>query len=137
MTNDSDRSRATETLTDTTMLEFASVLDDYLGEEAVDNQGWPIGTLTCYWKSASGNVILLGITVNGQQSVRVVPGRPSQVDERNSCIRLEFGTDAVRSAPQFDCADELDKAFERSVYDHFHLTETEPEGGLRYFGRRS
>lgn len=97
----------TDALTDPAMIDFASVLD----EEVVDQEGAPIGTLACFWKSVSGLVIFLGIKVKGQQSVRIVPGRRSQVDDRNTCIRLGFEAEAIASAPRFDCADELDATF--------------------------
>ena len=132
MDNDAEKSIPADTLTDTQMLEFASVLEDFLGEEAVDKKGGPIGTLSCYWESAGGHVLFLGITVNGQESVRIVPGRPSQVDNRNTCLRLGFKAEEIRSAPQFDCAEEMTAILERSVYDHFHIAEPEPHDGLRY-----
>jgi len=127
----------TDALTDPAMIDFASVLDDFLDEEVVDQEGAAIGTLACFWKSVSGLVIFLGIKVNGQQSVRIVPGRRSQVDNRNTCIRLGFEAEAIASAPHFDGADELDPTFERRVYEHFGVAEDQPHGGLRYFSRES
>jgi hypothetical protein len=127
----------TDSLTDPAMIDFASVLDDFLDEEVVDQEGAPIGTLACFWKSVSGLVIFLGIRVKGQQSVRIVPGRRSQVDNRNTCIRLGYEAEAIASAPHFDCADELDATFEGRVYEHFGVTEDQPHGGLQYFSRES
>ena len=127
----------TDALTDPAMIDFASVLDDFLDEEVVDKQGTPVGTLACFWKSVSGLVIFLGIKVNGEESVRVVPGRPSQVDDRNTCIRLGFEAEAVESAPHFDCANEVDAKFERRVYEHFRVMEAQAHDGLRYFSRES
>jgi hypothetical protein len=126
-----------DSLTDPAMIDFASVLDDFLDEEVVDKQGTAIGTLACYWISVSGLLMFLGIKVNGQESVRIVPGRRSQVDNRNSCIRLGFDAGDIESAPRFDCANELDATFERSVYEHFRVGEAQPHGGLRYFARQS
>ena len=114
-----------DSLTDPAMIDFASVLDDFLDEEVVDKQGTAVGTLACYWKSASGLLLFLGIKVKGQESVRVVPGRRSQVDNRNTCIRLGFEAEDIESAPQFDCAIELDEPFERDVYEHFNIGEDE------------
>ena len=125
-----------DSLTDPGMIDFASVLDDFLDEEVVDSQGTAIGTLACYWKSVSGLLIFLGIKVNGQENVRVVPGRRSQVDNRNTCIRLSFDAGDIESAPRFDCANELDAVFERSIYEHFGVTEAQPHGGLRYYARK-
>ena len=125
-----------DSLTDPAMIDFASVLDDFLDEEVVDKQGTAIGTLACYWISVSGLLMFLGIKVNGQESVCVVPGRRSQVDNRNTCIRLAFDAEEIESAPHFDCANELDATFERSVYEHFGVAQAQPHGGLRYFARQ-
>jgi hypothetical protein len=124
-----------DSLRDTAMTDFASALDDFLDEEVVDNQGAPIGTLACYWKSVSGLLIFLGIKVEGQESVRVVPGRRSQVDDRQACIRLGFEAEDIESAPHLDCDNEMDATFERSVCEHFGLGEVQPHDALRYFAR--
>jgi len=126
-----------ETLTDTAMIEFASVLDDFMDEEVVDKEGTTIGTLACYWQSVSGLLVFLGIKVKGQESVRVVPGRPSQVDNRNSCIRLGFEAEDIESAPRLECATDLDESLERTVYQHFRIREAQPHGGLRHCAGQS
>ena len=120
-------------LTDEGMIDFASVLDDFMGEEVLDKEGTVIGTLACYWGSVSGLLVFLGIKVNGHESVRVVPGRRSQVDDRHACIRLGYEAVDIESAPCLECAIELDATLERGVYKHFHIREPEPHGGLRYF----
>src|SRR6185436_5044638 len=112
------------------MIEFASVLDDFIDEEVMDKEGGVIGTLACYWQSVSGHLVFLGIKVKGQEGVRVVPGRRSQVDDRDACIRLGFDAEAVESAPRLDCATEVDATLERTVYEHFEVEEAEPHGGL-------
>ena len=124
-------------LTDPVMIEFASVLDDFMDEEVVDKEGTTIGTLACYWQSVSGLLVFLGIKVKGQESVRVVPGRPSQVDNRNSCIRLGFEAEDIESAPRLECATDLDESLERTVYQHFRIREAQPHGGLRHFAGQS
>ena len=126
-----------DSLTDPDMIDFAFLLDDFLDEEVLDNQGTAIGTLACYWKSVSGLLMFLGIKPKGQESIRVVPGRRSQVDDRHACIRLGFEAEDIESAPHFDCANELDETFERTVYEHFDIDEAQPHGGLRYFARES
>ena len=123
-------------LTDPAMIEFASVLDDFQGEEVVDKHGTPVGTLGCYWQSVRGRLVFLGIEIKGDESIRVVPGRPSQVDDRHACIQLGFEANVIESAPQFDCANELDAMFERRVYAHFHVGEGQPHDGLRYSARK-
>jgi hypothetical protein len=126
-----------ESLNERIMIDFASVLDDFMGEEVVDKKGTAIGTLACYWQSASGLLVFLGIKVKGHESVRVVPGRPSQVDDRHACIRLGFDVVDIESAPRLDCGTELGAILERTVNEHFHIQEAEPHGGLRYFARQS
>jgi hypothetical protein len=122
-----------DSLTDPAMIDFASVLDDFLDEEVVDQEGTTIGTLACYWQSVSGMVVFLGIKVTGDESIRVVPGRPSQVDDRHACIRLRFDAEDIESAPRLDCATELDATRERTVYEHFRIQQPQPHGGLQYF----
>jgi hypothetical protein len=126
-----------EPLTDTAMIEFASVLDDFMDEEVVDKQGAAIGTLACYWQSVSGRLVFLGIKVKGREGVHVVPGHRSQVNDRHACIRLGFDAEEIASAPRLDCATEVDTTLERAVYEHFEVEETQPHGGLRYFSRQS
>ena len=125
--------RNTASLTDKDMIDFGSVLDDYIDEEVVDNQGTAIGTLACYWQSVSGLLVFLGINLDGQECVRVVPGRRSQVDDRHVCIRLGFDAVDIESAPCLECAKELDATLEQAVYEHFHIRGPRPHGGLRYF----
>ncbi len=126
-----------DSLTDQAMIEFAAVLDDFMDEEVVDKQGAAIGTLACYWQSVSGLLVFLGIKIKGQEGVYVVPGRRSQVDVQHACIHLDFEAADIESAPQFDCANELDADFERVVYEHFRLGDAQPHGGLKYSSRRS
>ena len=114
-----------DSLTDRAMIEFAAVLDDFMDEEVVDREGNAIGTLACYWQSVSGLLVFLGIAVNGQKGVRVVPGHRSQADEEHACIRLTFHAADVASAPRLDCATDVDAALERSVYEHFGVEEAE------------
>ncbi len=99
--------------------DLASVLEDFLDEEVVDRQGAAIGTLACIWQSVSGSLVFLGVRLEGQETIRVVPGRRSQVDDRRSCIRLGLDAEAVEDAPCFDSALELDATMERTVNEHF------------------
>jgi hypothetical protein len=121
--------------TDPDVIDFVSLLDDFMDEEVVDMQGVSVGTLACYWQSVSGLLVFLGIKVEGHQSIRIVPGRRSQVDERHACIRLGFDAEDIESAPRLNCATELDATIERSVYEHFGIAEAQPHGGLRYVTR--
>ena len=120
---------------DKVMIDFASVLEDFLDEEVVDKQGVAIGTLACYWQSVSGRLVFLGIKLKGQESTRIVPGRRSQVDDRQACIRLGFEAADIEAAPCFDCAQELDATLEHAVYEHFHLAEAQPHGGQKHVVR--
>ena len=126
-----------DSLTDPAMIEFASVLDDFMDEEVVDKQGRTIGTLACYWQSVSGLLVFLGIKMKGHENIRVVLGRRSQLDEEHACVRLGFDGVDIESAPCLDCATELDAALERAVYEHFGIDQTHSHGGLRYFARQT
>ena len=128
---DDSAERSKESLTDQAMIDFVSALDDFMDEEVVDNQGTVVGTLACYWLSVSGRLVFLGEKIDGQETIRVVPGRRSQVDDRHGCIQLGFDQEDIRSAPGLDCAEELDPTREKSVHEHFGIGEPEPHGGLR------
>ena len=63
--------------------------------------------------------------------------RPSQVDDRDACIRLGFDVVDFESAPRLDCGKELDETLERIVCEHFGIPEAQPHRGLRYVARQS
>jgi len=126
-----------DSLTDQQMIDFASALDDFMDEAVVDQHGKVVGTLACYWQSVSGRLIFLGIKIDGHKSIRVVPGRRSQMDDQHACIKLGFAGADIESAPHLDCAMEVDAALERAVYDHFGIDDAEQHGGLRYIGGQS
>lgn len=121
---------------DQSLAEFAALLDDFMDEEVVDEQGGIIGTLACYWQSLTG-LVFLGIKIKGDVNIRVVPGRRSQVNEEHACIHLDFEAADIKSAPSLDCAAQLDTALERAVYDHFGIGEADEHDGLRYYTRVS
>jgi len=130
--DDEEAERSKDALTEQGMLAFASTLDDFMDEEVVDEQGTPIGTLACYWQSRKGRLVFLGIKLNAHESVRLVPGHSSQLDDRNACIRLGFDAADIESAPQLDCAAELDATIEQAVYEHFRIVDRNLHGDFRY-----
>ena len=118
--------------TEPVVSDFVSVLEDFLDEEVVDQQGTAIGTLACYWPSVSGSRVLLGIKLNGQENLRVIPGRRSQLDDRRTCIRIGFDVVDIVAAPSLDCARELDATTERNVFEFFGVAATEPPQACRH-----
>lgn len=108
--------------------DLASVLEDFLDEEVVDRQGTAIGTLACYWQSVCGSLVFFGVRLEGQESIRAVIGRRSQVDDRRVCIRLGFDVEVIEDAPIFDPAQELDAIMERRVHEYFSLAGLHTEG---------
>ena len=113
---------------DRIMGDLASVLEDFLDEEVVDRHGTVIGTLACYWQSVSGPLVFLGVRLAGQESIRVVLGRRSQVDDRRACIRLGFDAEAIEAAPCFDPAQELNAVVERTVHEYFRVAAARSQG---------
>lgn len=101
--------------------DLASVLEDFLDEEVVDRQGTAIGTLACYWQSVSGSLVFFGVRLEGQESIRAVIGRRSQLDDRRTCIRLGFDVEVIEAAPIFDSAQDLDAIMEHAVYDYYRF----------------
>jgi len=135
--NNEEPEKRNDSLEEQRMIDFASVLDDFMDEEVVDKEGATIGTLSCYWKSVSGLLMFIGIKLNEQDCVRVVPGRRSQVDDHHACIRLGFEAEHIQTAPAFNCDNELDATFERRVYEHFGVSQPQPHDGLKYVARQS
>ena len=96
----------------------AAILDDFLDAEVLDKRGDTIGTLECYWESASGT-FFLGIKITEQEIVRVVPGSLARLDERHACILVGCGAATIRSGPPFDCDKELKGQIEHAANKHF------------------
>ncbi len=128
---------AEEPLPGHTRIKLASVLDDYLDEEVVDNHGKPIGTLSCYWESADGQLIFCGVKLAEKDGVRVVPGGNAQLSERHSWVRVDHPGAMVHNAPRHDCDEELSGAFELKVYEHYGLVNISSQGGLKYISSSS
>jgi hypothetical protein len=99
----------------------ALALDDFIDEDVVDLRGVTIGTLACYWESTSGD-LFLGIKVNGEETARVVPGVNARVDDRHSCIQVDFQAGVVQSAPLLDCDEDLKARLEVAAKSHFGVT---------------
>jgi hypothetical protein len=45
------------------MIRNVNVLEDFLGEEVVDTEGNPVGTLACYWERKQRDALLLGVDI--------------------------------------------------------------------------
>ena len=93
-------------------------VDDFVDEEVLDRRGIVIGTLECHWQSAGGS-IFLGIKMRGQTTVRVVPGSIAMLDDRRSCIRLASQAPVIRSAPVFNCDEDLRSNLQQASENHF------------------
>lgn len=129
-----DSDEQNELLPEHARVKSASVLDDYMDEEVVDRKTKPVGTLSCYWEAEDGSVAFCGVKANGDNGVRVVPGLGAQVSEHYSWVRLGYAANKVLTAPTYDCDQEVDVAFERSVYEHYGIEAAIPAGSLKYFG---
>lgn len=110
-------------------------LSDYLGEEVVDRDGVPVGTLRCYWESAPDVPEFCGIELKCHSVVRVVPVQFSRNDERHSCVRLNVSAQKVETAPGWDCSIELDGPLQQKVNAHFGLIRVASHSGLKHFAR--
>src|SRR6478752_3553229 len=82
------------------------MLEEFIDEEVVDYQGKPIGTLSCYWESAKGQ-LFLGVKPRGENLVHVVPGLAAVMDEPHSCVILRLDESEVKSAPILVCNQEI------------------------------
>jgi hypothetical protein len=103
----------------------ATPFDDFLGEEAVDSEGTPVGTLACYWENEEHRPIFLGIDLPEHPGkTRLVPVKGTQLNESQSYVRLGFTREKIQNAPCLDCECELDKNLEGDVYRYY---------GINYF----
>lgn len=93
--------------------------DDFLGEEVVDADGAPIGTLACYWEHEPDKPVLLGIDVDGVPGTHVAPAKNAHLDTRKSYVILPFFKEKIRRAPSLECGSELDNAFEKKVFHYY------------------
>ena len=117
-------------------VDSAAALDDYLEEEVVDVSGKSVGTLSCYWEGTEGELVYCGISIEGEDNVRVVPGIDAQTSERFSWVRLNYPAAKVRTAPVFECDEELSPEFEQMIYKHFGVAQPKREGTLKYLSTK-
>ena len=97
----------------------SEAFDDFLGEEAVDLAGRPLGTFACYWEHEPGNPVLLGINMESVSGTHVIPAKDVQLDTRKSYVVIPFNKEKLRRAPSLECGAELDRAFEQKVFDYY------------------
>jgi hypothetical protein len=102
----------------------AAPFDDFLGEEAVDSEGTPVGTLACYWENEEHRPIFLGIDLpESPQKTHLVPVKGTRLNESQSYVRLGFTRKKIQDAPCLDCECELDPNLESRVYRHYGISE--------------
>lgn len=113
--------------------------DDFLGEEVVDPNRVPMGTLACYWEHEDGQPVLLGIDIGElSETTHIAPVKGVILDSRKSYVVLNFTKEKIRGAPSLGCACELDASFEKKVFAYyganalgFQAIGTEPVRELR------
>lgn len=132
-----DDQESDEPLPHHAFVDSAALLEDYLDEEAVDRNGKLLGTLACYWEDGDGQLVFCGVHMDKAQEVRVVPGNDAQVSERQSWVRFNYPSSVIAKAPVYDCDQELDAEFERKVFAHYGMTDSQPHDRLKYLASRS
>jgi hypothetical protein len=66
----------------------------------------------------------------------VAPGDAAQISERHSWVRVAYPSSEIAGAPVYDCDQELDGDFERTVYEHYGVEDFQPHNELRYMASR-
>ena len=66
--------------------------------------------------------------MEGQESIRAVHGRRSQLDDRRACIRLGFDIEVIEEAPIFDSAQDLDAVMEHTIHDYYRFAGLHTDG---------
>jgi hypothetical protein len=98
--------------------------DDFLGEEAVDSEGTPVGTLACYWENGDQQPIFLGINLpECPRQTHLVPVKGTRLNESQSYVRLGFTREKIQNAPCLDCECELDRSLESSAYGYYGISD--------------
>ncbi|MEO5801934.1 MAG: hypothetical protein ABIR24_00265 [Verrucomicrobiota bacterium] len=102
------------------MITDSETLEDFLGEEVVDPQATPIGTLACFWDSPDGTPVLLGIDVEELlDKTHLLPAKGAELDERKSYVTVQFTKEKVRKAPCLECGGELTPQLEKKVFAYY------------------
>lgn len=95
---------------------------DFLGEEVVDAEGWPVGRFVCYWEHEEDKPVLLGIHCNGDEKrTHVAPAKGSRLNESQTYISVPHARAMIQKAPSLECGCELDAVFEERVCEYYGL----------------
>jgi hypothetical protein len=106
----------------------ANALEDFMGEEVVEVDGKPVGTLACYWEREQRKALLLGVDIPGRSGhTHVVPAQGARLNERQTYVQVSFASEKLIQAPCLDCECELDEAFEQRIWAFYGLPVPRPE----------
>src|SRR6187431_206775 len=98
------------------MIRNVNALEDFLGEEVVDTEGNPVGTLACYWERKQRNALLLGVDIPGKSGhTHIVPALGARCNERQIYVEVPFTRDKIVQAPCLPCDYEMDDIFEERI----------------------
>ena len=105
----------------------ATVLEDFLGEEVVDTDGNPVGTLACYWEYRQRNALLLGVDIPGRPGhTHIVPAQGARCSERQTYVKVPFTREKIVQAPCLPCESEMDETFEERIWAFYELPAPRP-----------
>lgn len=97
----------------------------FLGEEVVDVEGYPVGTFACYWEHEEAKPVLLGVHCKGDvKRTHVVPAKGARLNESQAYVSIPHPGPKIQQAPSLDCDCELDAAFEERVCAYYGLPTT-------------
>lgn len=109
------------------MIRNLNVLEDFLGEEVVDTEGNPVGTLACYWERKQRNALLLGVDILGRSGhTHIVPAQGARCNERQIYVEVPFTRDKIVQAPCLPCECEMDETLEKLIWDFYGMPAPRP-----------
>ena len=109
------------------MIRNINTLEDFLGEEVVDTEGNPVGTLACYWERQQRNALLLGVDISGRSGhTHIVPAQGARCNERQIYVEVPFTRDKIVQAPCLPCECEMDETLEKLIWDFYGMPAPRP-----------
>lgn len=109
------------------MIRNLNDLEDFLGEEVVDAEGNPVGTLACYWERQQRSALLLGVDIPGKSGqTHIVPALGARCNERQIYVEVPFTQEKIVQAPCLPCECEIDEALEKRIWDFYGMPEPRP-----------
>jgi hypothetical protein len=117
------------------MIQNADALEDFLGEEVIDREGTPVGTLACYWERHKRETLLLGVDIPGKSGhTHIVPAFGARCNHRKIYVEVAFTREKIIQAPSVTCEADIDGVLEERIWAYYGMPRSASatsDGGSR------